>query len=104
NQIIEIYLNLAEFGPDIFGVRAASHHFFGKSPGKINAAEGAFMALMLPSPRKNHYAIFQNHNLTRAKRKRIRRVLRDMMYSEFISPEQYRRYLRYDYFPRRGTA
>ncbi|MBY0469937.1 transglycosylase domain-containing protein [bacterium] len=98
NQILELYLNLAEFGPDIYGVRAAAWHYFKKKPDKINAAEGAFMALMLPSPKRNHYAIFENKNLTRAKRRRIQRILNDMLYQEYISEKQYRRYLTYDFF------
>jgi len=98
NKILEIYLNIAEFGPDIYGVHRAAYHFFGKSPKKINAAEGVFLALMLPSPRRNYYSIFQNKNLTYKKKKKIKRVLRDMLYQEFISPKQYRNYTRYHYF------
>lgn len=107
NQILELYLNMAEFGPDLYGVQAAATYYFDKSPAQINAAEGAFMALMLPSPRKNHYAIFQNQNLTRSKRKKLRRILRDMMHQEFISASQYRNYRKYPYFKktrRRGLA
>ncbi len=106
NEILELYLNLAEFGPDLYGARSAAWHFFRKRPAKINAAEGAFMSLMLPSPRKNHYSIFQNHNLTLSKKKKIRRVLRDMLHQEFISLKQFKRYSRYNYFtiPRRAIA
>jgi monofunctional biosynthetic peptidoglycan transglycosylase len=98
NQILEVYLNIAEFGPDLFGVREASDRIFAKSPSEINAAEGAFMALMLPSPRKNYYAMVQNQNLAPPKRRKIRRILGDMLVSEFISPKQYKTYTNYDYF------
>lgn len=98
NEILEIYLNIAEFGPDILGVNAAAHQYFEKSPGDLNAAEGAFLALMLPSPRRLHYSVFENKNLTRAHRNKIRRILGDMLHNEYISLKQYNQYLRYDYF------
>lgn len=99
NEILELYLNSAEFGPDIFGVNAASHYYFSKPPALINAAEGAFMALMLPSPRKNHYRLYLNRNLSGQWKKKLQRVLRDMCASGFISEKQYRSYLNYRYFP-----
>lgn len=97
NQILEVYLNIAELGPDLFGAERAAWHFFGKSPSKINAAEGAFVAQMLPSPRRNYYALFQNRNLPSSKKRRIRRVLGDMLANEFISPKQYREYTHYPF-------
>ncbi len=98
NEILELYMNLAEFGPDLFGIDAASSHYFKKKPSDINAAEGAFLALMLPSPRKFHFSIFENQNITLSKKKKIRRILGDMLSQELISPKQYREYIRYDYF------
>lgn len=97
NQILELYANMAEFGPDIFGVYAAGKSFFGKHPKNLNAAEGAYMALMLPSPRKNHYKLIQNKNFTKSFRNKYRRVLRDMRYKEYISPKQYARYIKYKF-------
>ena len=104
NQILELYLNIAELGPDIYGINAASYAYFGKSPSKINAAEGAFIGLMLPSPRRFHYSVFQNKNLSRPKRRKIRRILADMMHHEFISPKQFYGYLNYNYFKKRRRA
>jgi len=98
NQILELYLNLAEFGPEIYGAGAAAHHFFGAHPSSINAAQGAFIALMLPSPKRYYYAVFENKNLSTVRRKRINRVLRDMLYLEFITEAEFRRYARYDFF------
>lgn len=99
NEILELYLNLAEFGPDVYGIQAAASHYFKKKPSEINAAEGAFLALMLPSPRKFHYSVFENQNITLSKKKKLRRILGDMLSQELISPKQYREYVRYDYFP-----
>ncbi len=98
NQILELYLNVAEFGPDIYGVSHASQYYFDKKPANINAAQGAFLALMLPSPRKYHYSIFQNKYLSKRHKKKLKRILADMLYKEYISPRQYKRYLKWDYF------
>jgi monofunctional biosynthetic peptidoglycan transglycosylase len=98
NEILEVYLNIAEFGPDIFGVHMASRYYFNKEPKRINAAEGAFLALMLPSPKKYHYSIFRNKYLANRHKRKLRRILKDMLYKELISPQQYRDYSRYSYF------
>jgi monofunctional biosynthetic peptidoglycan transglycosylase len=50
-RILEIYLNVAEFGPGIYGVGAASHHYFGKPPAELNKYEAALLAAVLPNPR-----------------------------------------------------
>lgn len=98
NQILEIYFNLAEFGPDIYGIRAASYKIFNKNPKDINAAEGAFISLLLPSPRRYYYSIVQNHNITKKQKRKIKRVLNDMRFMEYISHQQYKKYLKYKYF------
>lgn len=51
-RILEVYLNIAEFGQGIYGVEAASVHYFGKSANKLTRHEAARLAVMLPSPRK----------------------------------------------------
>ncbi len=53
-RIMEIYLNLAEFGPGIYGVRDAAHHYFGTSSGRLNTMECVFIATLLPSPVRYH--------------------------------------------------
>jgi len=98
NEILELYLNVAEFGPDIYGVKHASKYYFDKDPAVINAAEGAFLAIMLPSPRKYHYSIFQNKHLASRHKNKLRRIFSDMLYKEYISPRQYNVYLSWDYF------
>jgi monofunctional biosynthetic peptidoglycan transglycosylase len=51
-RILEVYLNVAEFGPGIYGAEAAAQKFFGKPAAKMNAAECAQLAAVLPNPRK----------------------------------------------------
>ena len=49
-RILEIYLNVAEFAPGVYGVPAASRHFFGKSPTELSDSEAALLAAVLPNP------------------------------------------------------
>jgi len=93
NEVLEVYLNIAEFGPDTYGVNMASWQLFDKPPSKINALEGALMALLLPSPRRYHYAIFQNKYLSEDKRKKIKRILESMRNKGFISKDLYNYYM-----------
>ena len=51
-RILEVYLNVAEFGKGIYGVEAASQHYFGKSARHLSANQAARLAVLLPSPRK----------------------------------------------------
>ncbi len=51
-RIIELYLNVAEWGDGIFGVEAAARHHFGKAAADLSALEAARLAAVLPSPRR----------------------------------------------------
>ena len=63
DKILEIYLNIIELGEDLYGVGPASFHYFGKHPSKLTAREGAFLAMLLPSPVK--YSVsFKKKELT----------------------------------------
>lgn len=51
-RILEMYLNIAEFGRGIYGVGAASRYFFGKPAAHLTPSEGALLAAVLPNPRR----------------------------------------------------
>lgn len=51
-RILEVYLNVAEFGPGIFGAEAASRHFFGKPARRLSSREASLLAAVLPSPKR----------------------------------------------------
>jgi monofunctional biosynthetic peptidoglycan transglycosylase len=52
-RIFEIYLNVVEWGRNIYGIEAASRHYFGKSAANLNLLESATLAALLPSPRSS---------------------------------------------------
>jgi monofunctional biosynthetic peptidoglycan transglycosylase len=49
-RILEVYLNSAQFGRGIWGVQAASRHYFGKDAAQLLPPEAALLAAVLPSP------------------------------------------------------
>lgn len=49
-RVLEVYLNIAEFGRGIFGVEAAARHYFGKSAKQLTLQESALLASSLPNP------------------------------------------------------
>jgi len=50
-RILEIYLNVAEWGVGVFGAEAAARHYFGVSAAQLTPAQAARLAVMLPRPR-----------------------------------------------------
>ncbi|HEV3240348.1 MAG TPA: monofunctional biosynthetic peptidoglycan transglycosylase [Casimicrobiaceae bacterium] len=50
-RILELYLNVIEFGDGIFGVEAAAQHYFGAGAGALTAEQAARLAAMAPNPR-----------------------------------------------------
>jgi monofunctional biosynthetic peptidoglycan transglycosylase len=51
-RILEIYLNVVEWGNGVFGAEAAARHYFSIPAAQLSAAQAAHLAVMLPNPRK----------------------------------------------------
>ncbi|MGD8971134.1 MAG: monofunctional biosynthetic peptidoglycan transglycosylase [Desulfobacterales bacterium] len=51
-RILEVYLNIAEFGRGVFGIAAASETFYKKSPDRLTRTQSALLAAALPNPRQ----------------------------------------------------
>ncbi len=51
-RILEVYLNIAEFGQGTYGVQAASRRFFRKDAARLSPGEAALLAAVLPAPRR----------------------------------------------------
>jgi membrane peptidoglycan carboxypeptidase len=49
-RILEIYLNMVEFGPGLYGIGRASQKFFGKHPRELSLKESIYLASLLPAP------------------------------------------------------
>ncbi len=51
-RILEIYLNVVEWGNGVFGAEAAARHYYGATAAQLSPAQSAHLAVMLPNPRK----------------------------------------------------
>jgi len=51
-RILEVYLNVAEWGNGVFGAEAAARHYYGRPASSLGPAEAARLAVMLPNPRR----------------------------------------------------
>ena len=52
DRILEIYLNVIEWGPGLYGLRPAARHYFGKEPTALTPKEMAFLVALIPGPTK----------------------------------------------------
>lgn len=75
-RILELYLNVAEFGPGIYGAEAAAQAYWRKPAKKLTRAEAATLAAVLPSPRK--YSAQKPSAYVQAQRDRILRQMRNL--------------------------
>ncbi len=65
-RILELYLNMVEWGPEIYGLTEASQFYFAKSPHDLALAEAIFLGLLLPSPKNYRYFVDDSTHCARA--------------------------------------
>ena len=53
-EIMELYFNVVEFGPDLYGITRATDHYFGRKPDEIHLGEAFFLSSLLPRPLTLH--------------------------------------------------
>jgi hypothetical protein len=56
NRMLEVYLNIIEWGRGIYGIGEASHYYFGKSPSELTLGESIYLASIVPYPKGGLYA------------------------------------------------
>jgi monofunctional biosynthetic peptidoglycan transglycosylase len=81
-RILEIYLNTAEWGEGIFGIGAASRHYYGKPASELGPEEAARLAAVLPNPRR-----YNPVRYTRYVNARAGLIYRIMLKRGIIMPE-----------------
>jgi monofunctional biosynthetic peptidoglycan transglycosylase len=78
-RILEIYLNVAEFGPGIYGAEAAARHYFGKSAASLTERQAAELAASLPRPASWHPGV-----KTKSYQKKVRSIQRRMSKARWL--------------------
>ena len=81
-RIIELYLNIAEWGDGLFGIEVAAQHYFGKHASSLTAEEAANLAAVLPNPRR-----YSPTGKTRYVVNRPARIYRIMIRRGIVIPE-----------------
>jgi membrane peptidoglycan carboxypeptidase len=56
-RVLEIYLNVIEWGPGLYGLRPAARHYFGREPAALTPKQMAFLVAMIPGPVKYQRSI-----------------------------------------------
>ncbi|MCX7771147.1 MAG: monofunctional biosynthetic peptidoglycan transglycosylase, partial [Proteobacteria bacterium] len=87
-RILELYLNVVEFGPMVYGVNHACWFYFGKSPIEVSPMESAILAGLLPGPKI--YNPYRNLEKVEA---RAKRILTNMYNAKIIDTYMYDRLL-----------
>ena len=88
SEILCFYVNLVEWGPNIYGIRQAANHYFHMSAGEITARQAAFLAMLLPSPIRYHI-YYEKRELTHWASSRISQILNVMHSMGFIDSDTY---------------
>jgi hypothetical protein len=88
DRIMEIYLNVIEYGPGLYGIGPASRHFFGKEPKELSPVEAAFFSSILPAP-KARYAQYCAGTLTKWTADKIQRILTIMYKRDRLTEAEY---------------
>ncbi|HEY4785014.1 MAG TPA: biosynthetic peptidoglycan transglycosylase [Bacteroidales bacterium] len=63
DRMFEVYLNIMELGPGVYGIKPAAHFYFKKSPAKLNLTESIYLASIIPRPKGFRYTFDENGNL-----------------------------------------
>lgn len=85
--ILEQYVNLVEFGPNVHGIREASKKYFNKSPDQLSYKDGAFLAMLLPSPVK-YSESYDEKKLTEFAKEKIESILSKLVLAQIITKEE----------------
>ncbi len=86
-KVLEVYFNIAEWGEGIFGIGGAARKYFGKPPSELSPREGAFLAMLLPSP-KRYSQSFRDGALTKYASKTVNSILEKMAQAHYITEEE----------------
>jgi len=87
-RILEIYLNVIEWGPGLYGLRPAARHYFDKDPWTLSAREIAFLVSLIPGPVK-YQASFQGGEVHRGFDTLVNNLLAKMRSIDVISEEEF---------------
>jgi len=88
-RMFEVYLNIIELGPGIYGIGEASHFYFDKKPSELTLSESIFLASLLPHPKWFKYSFDMQGNLKPYLADYYRVVSNFLLRKNLITQEEY---------------
>jgi hypothetical protein len=90
-RMFEVYLNIIETGPMVYGVNEAARFYFSKDVSKLTLAESIYLASIIPRPKAFRYSFGQNGELREHMKAYYELVSSKMLKKEWITQEDYDR-------------
>jgi hypothetical protein len=85
-DILELYLNVIEYGPGVYGIRNGARHYFNRLPSQLSPAEAVYLSTILPNPKRYH-SHFERGALSSQWMEIMRRMLVRLRERGSYSPE-----------------
>lgn len=85
-DILELYLNVIEYGPSVYGIRNAAQYYFSREPSELSPAEAVFLSTILPNP-KSYHSFFEQKALSGSWIERMRSQIQRMQARGWYAPE-----------------
>ena len=87
-RLLEIYLNIIEWGPDVHGADEAAEYYFGHDAGRLTIDEALFLTVIVPSPTKWWWRVDRNGDLRPFARAQMHFIGRAMIAKGWLRPEE----------------
>lgn len=87
SRMLEVYFNIIEWGPDVYGIGEAAQYYFQKHPRELTLNECLFLANVIPSPKKFMYQFDREGKLKSYAQRRDQQLTRLMLRRQLITPE-----------------
>ncbi len=88
DRLLEIYLNIIEWGPSVHGADEAAHFYFDKNAGELTLDEALFLTVIVPSPSRWKSRVDTHGQLRPWARAQMAYIARKMVSREWLAPEQ----------------
>ena len=88
SRMYEVYLNIAEWGPRVYGASEASHYYFGKEPSELTLPEAIFMASVIPRPKHFYWSFNPDGTLRESQAGYFRQIAKRLAAKGLIPEEQ----------------
>lgn len=104
DRMLEIYLNIIEWGPNVYGVKDASHFYFNKKPNELSLQEALFLAYIVPRPTKFKWVFEDENHLKPFMLNSFEFVSQKMLNRGYITENDYNSVLNINQFKLNGDA